>query len=282
MFLKKELLQNLRAEVKVLTKCEYCGKDIGILDVRFTWLDKKNDRAMHDNCYEEYKKNSEKQKQINEKTPIQKDNNFKPEITDDELAKQIADTILNKTDRISILFNIFNNLPTELINWFLGMAKNRALSNSHIEIDLANYVDLGANSFPGDLVIRKNRDPKIEDVVELCSRDGNGYFEATAKVKKINIKDGTVVVYDSLNPDHKGEVSLSSIITVVDKVIQYQTDEWERMINTLNIEYEEDEIIKWLSNQITFINKTENFANKENVLKKLEERIKLTTEHNKK
>jgi hypothetical protein len=43
-----------------LTKCEYCGKKIGLLAVRYTWIDKKNNRAMHDNCYEKYKKKKQK------------------------------------------------------------------------------------------------------------------------------------------------------------------------------------------------------------------------------
>jgi len=50
-----------------MVKCEYCGKEIGLLAVRYTWLDKQNNRAMHDKCYEKYKnKSPEKIKQIDE------------------------------------------------------------------------------------------------------------------------------------------------------------------------------------------------------------------------
>jgi hypothetical protein len=41
-----------------MTKCEYCGKEIGLLAVRYTWLDKEKNRAMHDRCYEKYKNES--------------------------------------------------------------------------------------------------------------------------------------------------------------------------------------------------------------------------------
>ena len=55
-------------------KCEYCGKEIGLLAVRFTWIDKKNDRAVHDKCLEEFKKKtSEIREQTNEEQQIQKE-----------------------------------------------------------------------------------------------------------------------------------------------------------------------------------------------------------------
>lgn len=37
-------------------KCEYCGEKIGLLAVRYTWIDKAKGRAMHDKCYEQYLK----------------------------------------------------------------------------------------------------------------------------------------------------------------------------------------------------------------------------------
>jgi type III secretory pathway component EscR len=73
-------------EGKPMMKCEYCGKKIGILAVRYTWLDKANKRAMHDKCYEKYKKeqtdeekpeiieqiDEEKQVQEEETKPLEK------------------------------------------------------------------------------------------------------------------------------------------------------------------------------------------------------------------
>ena len=35
-----------------MKKCEYCEEKIGLLTGRYTWIDKKNNRAMHDKCYE--------------------------------------------------------------------------------------------------------------------------------------------------------------------------------------------------------------------------------------
>ena len=32
-----------------MVKCEYCGKEIGLLAVRYTWIEK-GKRAIHDGC----------------------------------------------------------------------------------------------------------------------------------------------------------------------------------------------------------------------------------------
>lgn len=57
-----------------MTKCEYCGKEIGLLAVRYTWLDKENKRAIHDKCIEKYKKeNPEKIDQTDEEKQVQKE-----------------------------------------------------------------------------------------------------------------------------------------------------------------------------------------------------------------
>jgi hypothetical protein len=53
------IVTKLLSGVKGMAKCEYCGEEIGILAVRYTWLDKKNNRAMHDKCLEEYKKKNQ-------------------------------------------------------------------------------------------------------------------------------------------------------------------------------------------------------------------------------
>ena len=57
-----------------MLKCEYCGEKIGLLAVRYTWLDKANKRAMHDKCFEKYKKEQpEKIEQTDEEKQVQKE-----------------------------------------------------------------------------------------------------------------------------------------------------------------------------------------------------------------
>lgn len=54
-------------EMENVLKCEYCGEKIGLLEKKYTWLDKKNNRAMHDKCYEEYKNVTDKKKETDDK-----------------------------------------------------------------------------------------------------------------------------------------------------------------------------------------------------------------------
>jgi hypothetical protein len=54
------LLQNYRVEVKDLMMCPYFGKEDGLLEVEYTWLDKKNDIVVHDKCFKEIKKKQSK------------------------------------------------------------------------------------------------------------------------------------------------------------------------------------------------------------------------------
>ena len=55
-----------------MKKCEYCGKKIGLLVVRYTWIDKKNNRAMHNKCYEKYIDESPDKRKQKHKTKKEK------------------------------------------------------------------------------------------------------------------------------------------------------------------------------------------------------------------
>ncbi len=55
-------------------KCEYCGKKIGLLAVRYTWIDKANKKAMHDACLKKYQnEKTEHQEPTVEQPPIQQE-----------------------------------------------------------------------------------------------------------------------------------------------------------------------------------------------------------------
>jgi len=73
-YLKKKLLQNWMVEKKSILNCEYCGKKIGLLAVRYTWLDKENHRAIHDKCLAEYKKHPEKKVHTDEQLKLEEKN----------------------------------------------------------------------------------------------------------------------------------------------------------------------------------------------------------------
>ena len=52
--------------------CEFCGKKIGLLTVRYKWIDKKNNIVMHDKCYEKYMNGSPIKRKQKHKTKKEK------------------------------------------------------------------------------------------------------------------------------------------------------------------------------------------------------------------
>jgi hypothetical protein len=188
--------------------------------------------------------------------------------------EEIAKTVLEQEDRLSTLFAILDNLPNDLVEWFTGILKARSATKGYVEVDLSVGVNLGLGVLPGDVIIRKNRDPKINDIVEIGMRDAEGYSVASVKVLKINIKEGTLFVQNLLDEDAKGSIAINNIICVIDKIIKYGDSEWKKTVQLLDIDADSDTLESWVKKSIHYV-KNEKFHDKENTLKQLEERLKL-------
>jgi hypothetical protein len=188
--------------------------------------------------------------------------------------EEIAQTILQQEDRLGTLFSILGNLPEDLVEWFKGLLKAQSHTKGYVEVDLAQGVNLGIDVLPSDIVIRKNRDPKPNDIVEIGMRRDNGYFVQAVKVIKINFKEGTLFVHNLLESDSKGSIAINNVICVIDKVIKYTDPEWKKTVQILDIDYDIDELQDWVEKSIEFVKK-EKFYDKENTLKLLQERLKL-------
>ena len=52
--------------------CEFCGEKIGLLTVKYTRIDKKNNIVMHDKCYEKYMRGSPEKRKQKHKTKKEK------------------------------------------------------------------------------------------------------------------------------------------------------------------------------------------------------------------
>ena len=52
--------------------CEFCGEKIGLLTVKYTRIDKKNNIVMHDKCYEKYMSGSPEKRKQKHKTKKEK------------------------------------------------------------------------------------------------------------------------------------------------------------------------------------------------------------------
>ena len=190
------------------------------------------------------------------------------------IEENIADSILQQEDRLTTLFNILEKLPSDLVQWFKGLLKFRSQTKGYIEVDIAQTVNLEINALPGDVIIRKNRDPKQNDIIEIGMKYETGYNFQTVKLLKINIKEGTVYVQNILEPDKKGYVGVNNIVCVIDKVIKYEEADWKKIVQLLDIEYDLEEIEKWATNSLKYIMEHE-FFDKENTAKKLKERLKI-------
>jgi hypothetical protein len=171
------------------------------------------------------------------------------------------------------LLEVFSKLPNELVEWITNILQTQDKSKAYTEVDLATTICSGM-WLPGDLVVRKNRDPKVGDTVEVAQRIDGEYAIVTVKVLKLNVKDSTAYVQNYLDPDGRGLVAIGSIISVIDKVIKYGSTEWNKLIQILEISYDDDDILSWLKRDKEYIKKAEHFHDKENNLKRIDNRLK--------
>ncbi|MGB9133716.1 MAG: hypothetical protein WCB90_14075 [Methanosarcina sp.] len=173
------------------------------------------------------------------------------------------------------MHEIFEHLNPELVSWFLGMMTAHRSTKSFTEIDISDIVVGGNIIIPGDIVIKKNRDPCQGDLVEIGLESNGDYVTEIDKVLKINIKEGSLFVQDVLYPEIKGNINFSNVIWVLDKIIKYEDPEWKKITQILEIKYHFEDIKMNLEENIEFVEKNKDFYDRENVLEKLNERLKL-------
>jgi len=192
------------------------------------------------------------------------------------LEDEIAEKILSQQDRLGILLRILEKLPPFLVDWLAGVIKVSISTKNWVEIGISNIICSGLY-LPGDIVIRNSRDPKVGDIVEVDYRisDKDEYGSGVVKVLNINFKGGTLNVQNLFDPNVKGVLATNNVICVVDKVIEYGTPEWKKIVNTFNIVYNITDIENCVKKQIEVVEKIEKFHDKENNLKKLNERLKI-------
>ena len=115
--------------------------------------------------------------------------------------------------------------------------------------------------------------------MEIRFRSNDGYVTEIDRVLKINIKEGSLFVQDGLYPEIKGNINLVNVIWVIDKIIKYEDPEWEQITQALEVEYYLEDIKMNLEGSIEFLEKNDSFYDRENTLKKLNERLELVNRH---
>lgn len=92
-----------------MTKCEYCGKEIGLLEL-FMWIDFENNKAVHNACIKKYmKEHPEKREELANKTEIPYETKGKDEKRIN-LLENVAD------------INLFISIIVGVIMIFLGFS----------------------------------------------------------------------------------------------------------------------------------------------------------------
>lgn len=190
------------------------------------------------------------------------------------IEEQIVETILKQEDEMSILYDIFSKLPGDLVEWFVGQTKGKMSSNYYLDVDIARYF-IANTILPGDLIINRNSNPKPNDLVKMGLKFDNGEFQTNYfKVIKVNFKEGTLIIRDLSETSNEGSTSILGLISVVD-VVEFDTDMWKKTVELLNIDYDKSEIINWVKASIEFVETVDNFPNKEDHMKLLDDRVKL-------
>lgn len=190
-----------------------------------------------------------------------------------EISDEIVEEILSQQDRVKTILEVFSKLPSDLVEWITNTLKVQGKSKAYSEADLATIIS-STICLPGDIIIRKNRDPKIGDIVEVAQRLDDAYHIVTVKILKINVKDSTAYVQNIIDSDSKGLIAIGSIISVIDSIIEFNTPEWKKLVQILDMDYDKEEIAGWVRSNIDAVKKSEQFHDKENNLKKLQVRLK--------
>lgn len=188
------------------------------------------------------------------------------------LDEKIANEILQQEDRLDVLLGICNRLPSNLVWWFISRIEGEHNTKPRAEVFISHYTDLSLDMLPADLVIWENRDPEINELVEVYYRENDEYYMSYFKVLKTNLKEGTLLLQHPLHLDRRIEIGINNIGNVV-KVIKYNDPDWKKLIQILGINYDAADLISNVEGSIEYIRNDNNFYDKENTLMKLKIRL---------
>jgi len=189
-------------------------------------------------------------------------------------AKNMAAKILRDSDTLSALIEFMDQLPPLLVETYMKIAKSEECRENSAEIEVSDRIYSGI-TYPGDILIKKNREPKVGDVlfISLKSKEEGKYYTDCVIVKKINIKDGSLKVQNVEDKEQVGLVSPLSILCVLERVVRFGTAEWDALVEMFKIRPDREELKENIKDGIEFV-KSSDFYEKEKNLKALTNRLK--------
>ena len=187
---------------------------------------------------------------------------------------EIVEEILNQQDKFQTLLNVFTKLPSGLVEWLIGYLKTRMATKYYIEIGVVNTL-YSSLFYPGDILVKSNREPKKGDLIEIGQRLGGTYLISIVKVLESRLEEGTLYVSNIMNPEIKGRINVGNMLYVIERIIKFKTQEWKKVAKKFNLELDNSEVEKWIKSSIRYIKKAKKFHDKEKNLKKLKQRLRL-------
>jgi hypothetical protein len=189
------------------------------------------------------------------------------------IEEEIVSLVLDQPNRLTTLLGVFDELPSGLVTWFLGTANTLRKSADYTEIDLSTYINPRIDVLPADIIIRKNRDPIVGDIVEICAiGDMNNYVTGTVKVTKINVKEGTINIQNLVDPEGIGTILIHNI-TYVLEVVAYGSQRWTDIIQSLDLEFDVAIYKTHTQSILEQLRDAEDLDDKDLIIEKLEERL---------
>src|SRR4030042_3728755 len=166
-------------------------------------------------------------------------------------AKNIAAQILNQPDSLKSLMLVFSQLDPGLVRLFVNLTKGACQKEEWAEAELASAVYPG-RYYPGDLLIKKNGEPKIGDILHIALKDSEdgSYADDYVVAKKTSIKNRSIFVQDIDDRKHTGKIGPTNIMYSISEVVKFGTPKWDLLKDSLKIDINKTHLIGNLNKYI--------------------------------
>ena len=188
-------------------------------------------------------------------------------------ARTLAEKILRQPQPMETLFRIIEELQPGMRRWFVKSAYADISGRHFTGVTIADT--LWADIYlPGDILVFSTRTPSIGDIIEYGLRIERDEYETLfGMITDLDFKNGMISVVDLYEKNWELNISPQHVIAVLDRVIPFGTEEWDRIVQFFSIEVTRQELVHCTRMNIECLEAIERFYNKEENLKKLKKRL---------
>jgi hypothetical protein len=188
-------------------------------------------------------------------------------------AKTLAGKILRQPHPMETLFRIMEELQPGMRRWFVKSAYADMSGRHFTGVTIADT--LWADIYlPGDVLVFSTRTPSIGDIIEYGLRIERDEYETLfGMITDLDFRNGLISVIDLYEKNWELNITPQHVIAVLDRVILFGTDEWDRIVDFFSIEVSKQELVHITKNNIKCLENIEIFYNKDENLEKLKKRL---------